>query len=104
MRRFSIDLPLQQRTCFLSSGQRQIVNLARAVVGPTPPKVLILDEPWSSLSSTVRQELLECLESIRRDMDIVVFLSAHSFDSVILACDWILPLQKRPVHASQHDL
>lgn len=104
MRQFSIDLPLQRRTCRLSSGQKQMVAVARALVGPVPPPLLVLDEPWASLSPLVRDELLQYLEWLRQNSDTVVFLSAHTIDSAILACDWILPLKERPIRATQEDL
>jgi ABC-type nitrate/sulfonate/bicarbonate transport system ATPase subunit len=104
LRRFSIDLPLDQRTHALSSGQRQMVNLARALAGHVPPPLVILDEPWAALSSAVQEEFIRHLESIRNTMDTVIFLSSHQIDSAILACDWILPLRERPVCITQDDL
>lgn len=104
MKRFSIDLPLHRRTHGFSSGQRQIANLARALVGPTPPDVLILDEPWTALSPTVREELLRCLESVRQNMNVLVFLAAHSVLDAARVCDWVIPLKERPVTIDQGDL
>jgi NitT/TauT family transport system ATP-binding protein len=104
MKRFSIDLPLHRRTHAFSSGQRQIANLARALVGPTPPEVVVLDEPWAALSPTVREELLRCLESVRQSLNVIVFLAGHSVLDAARACDWVIPLRERPVTVGQQDL
>ena len=104
MKRFSIDLPLHRRTHGFSSGQRQIANLARALVGPTSPDIVILDEPWAALSPTVREELLRCLESVRQAMNVIVFVAAHSVLDAARVCDWVIPLKERPVTIAQEDL
>ncbi len=104
LKQFSIELPLQRRTHSLSTGQRQIVGLARALIGPTPPDIVVLDEPWSALSPTVREELLRTLESVRQRMNVLVVLAAHSVQDAARVCDWIIPLRSRPLKIDQNDL
>ena len=97
---FSFDLPLQRRTHGLSGGQRQLVNLCRALVGPEPPKVLLLDEPFAALDVTARQEFLDHLQRIYSEFKPLVFLTTHQLDLAVLSADMVLPFRKRPVNCS----
>lgn len=72
------DTELGERGGKLSTGQRQRLSIARAIVRNTP--VLILDEPTASLDAETEQRLLANLSDWGRDR--VVFLITHRLSTI----------------------
>ncbi len=62
----------------LSGGERQRVALARAVV--VQPRVLLLDEPFSSLDPQLRSELQQMIRRIQQDHKITSVFVTHDRD------------------------
>ena len=69
----------------LSGGQQQRVSIARAIV--LEPRLLVLDEPTSSLDVSVRAQIWDLLSALRRDTGIALLLVTHDFESVEALCD-----------------
>lgn len=69
---------LGERGSKLSSGQRQRLTIARAVIRNTP--VLILDEPTASLDAKTEHEVLRNLSDWGQDK--VVFLITHRLSTI----------------------
>ncbi|MDD7909854.1 ABC transporter ATP-binding protein [Pseudovibrio exalbescens] len=59
----------------LSGGQMQRVAIARTLV--TCPKVLLLDEPFASLDTSLRTEMRSFLKQLQRDMGMTTVLVTH---------------------------
>ncbi len=69
----------------VSGGEQQRVALARALI--TQPKVLMLDEPLSSLDSAVRHTLQEAIRRIQRELGITTLLVTHDLMEAVAMSD-----------------
>lgn len=79
----------------LSGGEQQRVALARALI--IEPRVLLLDEPLSSLDTTVRHTLQEVIRRIQRDMQITTMLVTHDLSEAIAMSDRTALLLNRSI-------
>jgi len=72
----------------LSGGQRQRVAIARALA--PQPEVILADEPVSMLDVSVRLEILNLLESIKRDRNLAILYITHDLATARHFSDEIL--------------
>lgn len=68
----------------LGMGQQQMVEIAKALSVQT--KLLIMDEPTSSLSSKEVKELLRTIKELKQNGIAVIFIS-HRLDEIMEVCD-----------------
>ena len=93
-----------------SGGQRQRIAIARALI--TTPKLVFLDEPTSSVDVSVRAQLLNLFQGLRKDFDLTYLYISHDLSVVECIADRVgvmylgklvelartTELYKRPLH------
>ena len=93
------DTELGERGGKLSSGQRQRLSLARAIVRNTP--ILILDEPTAALDAETELEVMRNLRQWGTDK--VVFLITHRIGTIRDADQIVFLEQGQPVEIGDHE-
>jgi D-xylose transport system ATP-binding protein len=74
----------------LSGGQRQVVAIARALIGE--PKVVILDEPTAALGVEQTAQVLDLVERLR-ERGLGVLLISHNMADVTAVADTVSVLR-----------
>src|SRR5438552_12528738 len=85
-----ISMDVRQPMRSLSTAQEQLVQIASAV--GTGAKILIFDEPTSSLSEPEAQRLFDLIERLKRDGVTLIYVS-HRMPEVLRLCDRISVLR-----------
>lgn len=95
-----LDIPITRTTQSvgtLSSGQRQMLAVARAMA--TRPRLLILDEPTASLSVRESAQVEELMVRLRMQGTTVLLLS-HDIDQMLRLCERVVVLRQGRVVGS----
>jgi len=85
------DMPIVERGRNLSGGQRQLVGLARALI--LNPRILVLDEPTSSMDAATERTFTKCLQKIVERRNVTLVLSTHR-SSMLSLVDRLMVLEK----------
>lgn len=80
-----------------SGGMKQRLGIAQAIINN--PKLLILDEPISSLDPKGRYEVLKLIEKIKKET--TVFMSTHILDDIERIADKIIIIKKGKIILSE---
>jgi len=83
---------LERNVTTLSGGEQQRVAFARAIL--SAPRLLLLDEPMSSLDSRLKKRLIPFLLRIRDEFRIPLIYVTHDAGELVALCDEVLMLER----------
>jgi len=75
----------------LSGGEKQRVALARALL--SSPRLLLLDEPLSSLDAKLKAQIISYLKRIRDEFAVPMIFVSHSADEISAMCDEVMAME-----------
>ena len=79
---------LARSTTHLSGGERQRVALGRALL--SQPRLLLMDEPLSSLDAASKAEILPYLDRLHRELSIPTLYISHDAGEIARLADHVL--------------
>lgn len=82
---------LYKRADELSGGQRQRVGIARALI--QDPKLLLVDEPTSSLDPAIGHDVMNELHQISKELGVPVLISIHDVNLALEYADRIVAMR-----------
>jgi phosphonate transport system ATP-binding protein len=91
LERVGLGEHVDKRADRLSGGQRQRVGIARALV--QNPKLLLVDEPTSSLDPKISREVMGLIREMARERGIPTLCNIHDVDLACEFCTKVIGLQ-----------
>ena len=82
---------LNKKTGELSSGQKNRVSLAKALIND--PKILFLDEPTASLDPETGDFVRTFIEKLSKEREMSILLASHNMDEVKRLCKNVLMMK-----------
>ena len=76
----------------LSGGQRQRVSIAASLI--CHPRLILADEPVSSLDVTIQAQILDLLLELGRDFNLAYLFISHDMNVIYQICDRIMIMEK----------
>jgi phosphonate transport system ATP-binding protein len=91
LERVGLSDHVDKRADELSGGQRQRVGIARALM--QDPKLLLLDEPTSSLDPKISRDVMRLIRDIAAEVNVPVLCNIHDVRLAMEFCNRMVGLQ-----------
>jgi ABC-2 type transport system ATP-binding protein len=95
--RFGVGALVDKKGQTLSSGQRTLVGIVKAVLHR--PRLLVLDEPTASLDPDVAMRVRAALLEVHRAGDTALFVTSHNMREVETLCERVVMLARGRIAA-----
>ena len=92
IKKFNLTEFRKRKTGELSSGQKNRVSLAKALIND--PEILLLDEPTASLDPDVGDYVRSVIEDFASKKNATILLASHNMDEVERLCDSVVMMKK----------
>jgi len=97
-----LPIDLDKKTTQFSGGQLQRICIARALAAE--PKLIVLDEPLSSLDVSVQAQILNLLQDIKCNMGVSYILISHDIEAVYYLADSLVIMYSGNIIESIDDI
>lgn len=91
LHRVGLEDHMNKRADRLSGGQRQRVGIARALM--QRPRLLLVDEPTSSLDPKIAREVMNLIKQMAREFKVPALCNIHDVQLAVEFCNRIVGLQ-----------
>ena len=91
MKKLNLTQFITRKTGELSSGQKNRVSLAKALIND--PEILLLDEPTASLDPDVGDYIREIIEDFAANKGTTILLASHNMNEVERLCDEVMMMK-----------
>ena len=91
MKKLNLTQFITRKTGELSSGQKNRVSLAKALIND--PEILLLDEPTASLDPDVGDYIRKIIEDFAANKGTTILLASHNMNEVERLCDEVMMMK-----------
>ena len=89
---------IERRPHHLSGGEAQRVAIGRALL--SNPRLLLMDEPLSSLDPGRRRQIMPFIEALHESLDLPIVYVSHNIDEIMRLADRVIVMHQGTIAAS----